>query len=129
MDAILSKNPSFHKPQHRGKKYCAPFCGRGCTWDEFQTAKRDAKKLATSLGKGWKPNVWENLGWHYSAISPCGRIKVHKGFIAFLGDPDSSGGRWAEHGKTAKSAIRNTIAVAKAELKKIGGYLTGLPNF
>ncbi len=26
-----------------------------------------AKKLAKLMGAGWKPRVWENLGWHYSA--------------------------------------------------------------
>ena len=121
-----------YKPQRHGITYCSSFCGRGCTWDEFQVAKRDAKKLATSLGKGWKVRVWENLGWHYCANSPCGRIKVHKGhndYFAFLGEPDSCGGRWSADGKTARSAIRNVIAMAKAELKEINAHITGLPNF
>ena len=118
-----------YKPQHRGTTYCSSFCGRGCTWDEFQLAKRDAKKLATSLGKGWKPDVWENLGWHYRVWSPCGRISVHPHYTAFLGDPFESGGRWAEHGKTARSAIRNVIAVAKAKLEEINANIVGLPNF
>ena len=123
-----------YKPIRQGSIYCSPFCGRKCTWDEFQVAKQDAKKLTASLGKGWKSNVWENLGWHYSVISPCGRIKVHKeheyqDYFAFLGEPDSPGGRWSADGKTAREAIRAVIAMAKAELKEINAHLAGLPNF
>ena len=117
-------------PQRRGNIYCSPACGGRCTWKGYLQAKKSARELATSLGPGWRSTVWENLGWHYAASSPCGRIKVHKGcllYLAFLGEPDSSGDRWAEDGKTAKEAVRNVIAAAKSELRKLGTYIENLP--
>lgn len=86
---------------------------------EYEAARLAGKSLAKTLGRGWTWKVWENLGWHYKAISPCGRIKVTSHNCAFLGDPGSSGGRWAEHGRTPKSAVRNVIAAAKKDLAKI----------
>lgn len=55
-------------PVRRGRVYCSPACGRGCTHAEFMTATRKAKALVKRLGAGWKPCVWENLGWHYEAV-------------------------------------------------------------
>ena len=54
------------KPVHRGKIYCSPRCGGKCTHAAFLKATRDAEALAKRVGDGWKPRVWENLGWHYS---------------------------------------------------------------
>lgn len=97
-------------------EYCASWCGRGCTRAEFEKANRKARKLANQLGKGWEPFVWENLGWYWSAVN--GGMKVHPsfdGYTAFLGEPDNSGGRWAEHGNTPKAAVDNVIAKAEEE--------------
>lgn len=111
----------------RGDIYCAPFCGLGCTYKMFLDAKAGAKKLVAQLGKGWKPHVWENLGWHYSAISKDGRIKVHthkygnrpRDYTAFLGSADSAGGRWAEHGTTPKAALRAVLRRALDEKQEV----------
>ena len=65
------------KPVRRGALYCAPACGRGCTWREYNTARKKAAALAKRLGPRWTSRVWENLGWHYAAVSPCGRGQVH----------------------------------------------------
>jgi hypothetical protein len=108
--------------------YCSPACGGGCSRESYEKAHVSAKKLASRLGKGWTPSVWENLGWHYCVISPCKRIKVHcnGNYTAYLGEPNSTGGRWAESGKTPESAIKKTVAAAKADLKKIGACIAGL---
>lgn len=119
-----------------GPIYCAPACGFRCTWAAYQQAKRDAQALAIRLGKGWTPHVSENMGWFYSAISPCGRLKVHpciyRGkvteYVAFLGEADAGGGRWAEHGRTPEAAIKNVIRVATASLKAIGALFLELPG-
>jgi hypothetical protein len=84
--------------------------------------------------KEWRPHVWENLGWHHSAISGCGRISVHQHHYgtepatstAFLGEPNSGTGRWAEHGKTPEQAVKNVILVAKNSLAEIGAAISGL---
>lgn len=119
------------EPVRRGPVYCAPWCGGGCTHVAFVSVTKAAAALAKRMGKGWKPRVWENLGWHYSVISPCGRWKLHPhhtgsntkgpigrmtGVTAFLGDADSTGGVWAEHGKDARDAMRATWAYAKPDI-------------
>jgi len=113
-------------PVVRGAIYCSPACGHQCTKSAFDKATHDAEALVKKLGLGWKPRVWENLGWHYCAITTCGRWKVHtairggkiEGYTAFLGE-DSLGGRWARSGSTPRKAIRSTRDAAKAEFEII----------
>lgn len=54
-------------PIHNGDKYCSPGCGAGCTKTEYDLAVTNALKLATELGEGWQPSVWENGKWYYRA--------------------------------------------------------------
>lgn len=121
----------------RGPIYCAPACGGGCTHAAYLKANADAKKLCETLdrttgAKGWTAHVWENLGWHHSAISACGRIKVHpfgdgtKGCTAFLGKAGEAGGTWAEQGKTPALAVAKVIETAKEALAGYGSLLAGL---
>lgn len=96
---------------------------------QYLNAKANGKRLAKRLGRGWKPEEWENLGWHFKVTSPCGRIKVHAGlghYAAFLGEPGSSGGPYCEDGRTPEAAIKNVVATAKARLSKIGAVIKGL---
>ena len=88
--------PLSWDPVRKGTHFCAPACGRGCTYAEWCTATAAADKLCADLGAGWVPRVWENLGWYYSAISACGRWKVNghpDSYTAFLGEAGHSGGR------------------------------------
>jgi hypothetical protein len=63
-------------PVPRGKTYCSPACGRGCARREYDRAVRDADHLVRRLrGSGWRAVVWENLGWHYRAVS--GTVQVY----------------------------------------------------
>lgn len=50
-----------------GDRYCSPRCGRGCTRAEYEHAVESAERMVAELGEGWEPDVWENLGWHWSA--------------------------------------------------------------
>lgn len=66
----------FGRPAVRdGSTYCAPWCGAKCTWDAFQLATRKADALAKMLGEGWKPRVWENMGWFYEVHN--GILEIH----------------------------------------------------
>lgn len=111
------------KPKRSGKKYCSPACGGGCTWDAYQRAQRDAQKLAEHLGPTWIPKVWENLGWHYKAVSSNGKLKVHPsiwqgkitGYIAFLGEGEF-GGRWVVDYEDPREAVRVVIQTAKDDI-------------
>jgi hypothetical protein len=114
-------------------RMCASWCGGGCTKAQHDRALRWAKALARTLGRGWRPVVTENLGWYASAVSSCGRLKVHVdnqsdrvlGYTAFLG-PRGPGGRWAASARYPLAAVRAVIENARAELAAIGAMLEGL---
>lgn len=117
------------EPIRHGDIYCAPFCGRGCTVDEFERATKRARDTASMLGKDWTPHVWENLGWHASVLSPTQHLKVaiHETadgirYSAFLGEPNFHLiGRWTSRrsNKTARGAIADVMLQARADLKEI----------
>src|SRR5579872_5750076 len=69
------------KAVRKGKLYCAPACGRGCTYLEYMTATNIAHAMVDRLGKGWKIKVFENMGWHTGIVSPCRRIYVSADFF------------------------------------------------
>lgn len=129
--------PDRWKAIRRGDHYCAPACGGGCTWTQYQHARLMGSVLATRLSetsglKTWKAHVWENLGWHWSAVSSCGRIKVHQhsgaSFTAFLGKPGSPGGQWAVHGSTPRQSVSRVVAQAQSQLSEIGATIAGLED-
>lgn len=132
----------------KGDTYCAPACGGSCKFTAFELATKRAADLATRLGPEWEPVVFENLGWHYSVKSPCGRIHVNEywrtpiapndGIIDKLGalEPDhytafvnvdgGSGGRWTGDGETPEEAIRDGVAKARGEYDTLLDMLTGV---
>ena len=89
-----------------------------------EEAQAAADKLVETLGEGWTTRIWENLGWCFSAVSACGRWKVHQAplhwektwYTAFLGHKDLPGGKWARHGDTPQEAIENTRKTALEEI-------------
>lgn len=113
-------------PVSSGRLYCSPACGRGCTRTEWNNAVERSEELAILLGNSWKPSVWENLGWHYRAISENGLIKVHPSitrgkidyYMAFLGKMDA-GGRWSNVGCTPQEAVDNVCALAIHEIREL----------
>lgn len=60
--------PGGWTPVHDGEIYCSPLCGAECKKADFDAATEQASLLATKLGDGWNPRVWENLGWHFEAV-------------------------------------------------------------
>jgi hypothetical protein len=122
------------EPVLRGHIYCAPACGRGCTKAAYERAQKKAAALAKRLGPRWKPRVWENLGWHYSAISPCGSIKVHSSYpegemwTAYFG-PEATGGKWAESGKTPWEAIDAVVATGREYETEIRRLFSGIDQW
>lgn len=90
-----------------------------------------ANQLAKELGSGWKPYIWENLGWHFRAVSDCRRWKVHGNvfsdgiisYTAFLSPAGDWGGIVADTGLTPQKAVSNTRAVAMARIKELTDLL------
>ena len=108
----------------KSTKRCAKWCGRGCTEAEYRKARASGDRLAARLGPAWRSRVWENLGWHFSAVSGCGRFKVHPSlksghFLAFLGRAGCSGGIWTAYGRTPRGAV---VAVLKAAMRDLRPY-------
>lgn len=79
-----------------GVFYCSPRCGGGrfCRREWFDMATRKAEELARRMGDGWTPDVWENLGWHYS---------VRKGTARIYPSEDRNKGFDPEHGFGVRS--------------------------
>jgi hypothetical protein len=83
--APVSQSGLSWTPVSRGETYCSPACGAGCTRREYDRAVRDADRLVKRLrGSGWRAEVWENVGWHFRAVS--GTVQVY-------GDRRGEGGR------------------------------------
>lgn len=59
-----------------GPIYCAPACGFKCTYADYNAASKKALKLAITLGNGFVPEVWENMGWHWKVTF--GKIAIHE---------------------------------------------------
>jgi len=115
-----------------GDIYCSPACGYGCTREAFEQAQEGARLLVEELGPGFKPRVWENLGWHYEAVSLDKTMKVSPsidrikdeivGYTAYFGEP-GPGGRWAASDKTWRKAIRKVLEEAELEAASVRGLL------
>lgn len=111
-----------------GDRYCAPACGFGCTWQAYEAAVVAAGELVETLGKGWEPRVWENIGWHYAARTPDGRVKVHpaglrqngsRSYTAFVSTDDSGGGQWLGRGETPRGALVDVLTKVREDLERI----------
>lgn len=104
-------------PRRRGKRYCSPACGFGCTYAQYQKAKKRAAALAAQLnqkGAGWKPRVWENHGgWFYSAVLGDFDVQVYpphlggKEFWCSVHCPRA--GQHSAYGRTPMEAVRKSL--------------------
>ncbi len=113
-----------------GGVYCSPACGNDCTYEAFDRANRMAKELAKSLtaktGRQWHPNVWENLGWHWSAVCEGSRLTVsplnhgvddgYHAFISMCDEPTIGGGEFVASGPTAYHAVKAVVDKYKEDL-------------
>jgi len=118
-------------PRRKGAVYCSPACGGGCTHAAHRAASRAAAALAARLGHGWKPRVWENLGWYYAAEVPTpkgwagfdGRLEVHpvltgggKGKPARFVRYDAYLGSYVGSGRAPEEAVLAAVHDARRDL-------------
>lgn len=77
MNADFGKLPPHWRPKRNGVYFCSAGCGshKFCLHADYLHVKKRAEELAASLGEGWKPKVWENLGW-FGAVTK-GRAEIH----------------------------------------------------
>lgn len=52
-------------PILNGDVFCSPACGSSCKKADYDRTIKAANLLATKLGDGWEPEIWENGGWYY----------------------------------------------------------------
>lgn len=124
-------------PKRRGRLYCAPACGRGCTRAEFLRANREAKESLARIKReepgvavGLKIRVWENMGWFWQlrgsdfVLHPDLGLDGPKGTFWILASPGGNGGRpqWNTnlHGTPVK-LLRSVLKLAKAEVAELQG--------
>lgn len=97
-------------------------CGAGCTEAEYQAACSESKATADKMGRGWRPRVWENLGWHWDLRYAQSGLQLHPSTVdgrwtAFLNAPSRMpGGKWVEDGRTPAEAIGAVLATARTEI-------------
>ena len=101
------------KPKRKGEVYCAPACGRGCTHAEYLKAQKLAKKLAKQLGGGFKPVVWENMGWHWEVEKNGLNVSYHLGRYGATFENEF----W-EHDENPKTALKKLLNAYRKELLK-----------
>ncbi|MCP3980778.1 MAG: hypothetical protein GY716_15860 [bacterium] len=102
-----------------GVMYCAPACGRGCTWGEHTSALRHAIVACEQLGDGWVPALTENLGWHCAIRRGSVRISIGQNGYSMLSTEFARvrgvGGIIGE-GATPAEALADARAVLEREL-------------
>ncbi len=88
--------------------------------------------MAQELGKGWTTTLWENMGWHYTALSHGLTVEVfhpyNGGYLALIHEPGEVGGQsgLTGHGDTPRKAVENTVRLTRAEIGKLERWLEGV---
>jgi hypothetical protein len=86
-------------------------------------AQAQGRKLARSLGKGWRSHIWHNLSWHYCAVfgkerPRIGDLKIVASFAyianVFTHYGACLGGKYGQ-GKTAGEAMEDLFGQFQKE--------------
>lgn len=122
---VMTKIDTSWTPVRRGKVYCSSACGHGCLYADYLKAQHAAKALAKRMGDGWKPKIWENLGWHYSAVHRASGISINE--YPYSGDHFTVyalGGAYT--GKTPAKAIAAAILTTQQEVLRVTETMAAL---
>jgi hypothetical protein len=112
----------------RGEIYCAPWCGRGCTLEAYNSACTAADELIARMGDGWAPHVWENMGWHWSIQKGCVTIrKEGLRYSAWIEPRLESAGRtmvqFIEYADTPEDALGFATQAARTHVARLNHAL------
>lgn len=110
--------------------YCSPACGGNCTLKAYHDATSAAKKLAARLGAGWKPRVWENMGWFYRVergpltVNPTRYGKQPRYSCLMNSEPSPSAGGsilWfdRDYYRTPEAAVNAQLRLARSVIKRL----------
>lgn len=117
------------KPVKRGKLYCSPACGGGCTRAAFRAACDAAEACCLKMDRVdlWEIHVWENLGWHWRIERKLdgGMLLTVDGdaggYHAMLGENGSCWSEWYDqaYSKTPQAAVDHRMNKAAAHVKRL----------
>ena len=128
-DRLKPERELSWKPVLRaGGIYCSTACGGGCTKAAYDSAVKQAAALAKKMGKGWKPFVHENLGWHYRVAKGRPAHGHHCGFLEIT-PPHISNGEYTAWVQTSPQFIFRNKDPKKAlheAVKAFDEHLRGL---
>ena len=121
---------------HGGTVYCSPRCGGKCKRRHYDHVVKAADALAGRMGAGWKPVVWENLGWHYRVEK--GVVAIHpsedrnapevdgfypiRNFTVFL----NSAKQFVTHAGTPEDALGFAVQDARTHIARVSADLDAL---
>ena len=104
-------------PVRRGKVYCSPACGGGCTHQSYLKAQAQAQEMLDQLGpptkdgNAWEKRVHENLGWYGSVrlmINGQVMAQVQKNRVGYSAYIESSP-QFVADGETPMQAVQNAL--------------------
>lgn len=78
-----------------------------------------ANKLAAEIGDGWKPRVWENMGWHWSAKKAHAAVhfsRLSETYTAYINGKDV---QVIGCGATARDAVADGLAKLDALIEQL----------
>ena len=77
-----------------------------------------AEKLAKKMGSGWKPRVWENMGWHYDVSNGVVRLSpfICRGELVTYTVYFNTVQQVVASSKKPKKAMRKAIKKVKANI-------------
>ena len=106
-------------PKLRGRIYCSPACGANCTKVAYDTAQKMGTALAKKLGKGWKPHVWENMGWFYKAEKGDVSVRDSRSGFSYTAYFNTDVQQFIGEGDDPKDAVADALAEAEAAMVTI----------
>jgi hypothetical protein len=136
----MKTNSNRWSPVRKGKTFCSPGCGHGCTHAQYLAAVKAAEAcLKRMTTKGWKVRVHDNLGWFWCLEHESGLLTVSggqlpygqnpkKGFHAMLSSTKDSGAcdtAWydTEHFDDPNEAVTHRLQLAASYIERIAGPL------
>lgn len=121
------------KPILNGDIYCAPWCGCKCKKVDYDHCVKAADELAAKMGKGWEPDVWENMGWHYAIKAKHAQIHVNENFKdgartvrSYWADIRAGGKQFCATAETPDAALGIVVQEARTFLSQATADLNEL---